>query len=456
MYSELLAQQRDYYRTGATRSSAFRRAQLGKLYNGIDKYETKLNDALRSDLNKAPQEAFNTEIGPSLSEIKFLRRNVSEWMRPQAVPGMIFSFPSSAKIYTEPYGNVLVISPWNYPAWLSLVPLAGAITAGNCVILKPSELAPATAAVIKELMEEIFDPEYVAVVEGDATVSTQLLDLQFDYIFFTGSTAVGKIVAQAAAKKLIPYTLELSGKTPCIVDKDANIALAAKRLLWGKMINCGQTCVAPDYIYVHRSVEGQLIEAMKKVMLRFFPNGALNANDYPRMINQHHFDRLLRLIKSGPAIISGGGYDAAKLSIEPTIMGPVQWGDEVMQEELFGPLLPVLAYDDLAEVIQHINDRPKPLSLYIFSGHRKLRQRIIREISFGGGLINDTVEHLGNHYLPFGGIGFSGQGAYHGKHSFDTFSHKKGIMKKGTWLDLNFRYRPYNKISLLIARIFMK
>lgn len=454
--ANILQTQRNFFQSGATRSAAFRMQQLKSFYDTIKKYEDKLNDVLRKDLNKAPQEAYNTEIGPALSEITHLRKNLKEWMEPKQVPGMIFSFPSSGIIYKEPYGSVLIIAPWNYPFWLSAVPIAGALAAGNCVVLKPSELAPATSAVMKQLLEEIFNPEYVAVVEGDATVSTQLLELSFDYIFFTGSTPVGKVVAQAAAKNLTPYTLELGGKSPCIVDREANVALAARRLLWGKMINSGQTCVAPDYVYVHRDVQEQLIAEMKKVLQQFYPSGAMEDDDYPRIVNEKHYQRLIALLQSGGKILWGGKSNAAKHFIEPTIIGNIGWNDTLMKEEIFGPLLPVLPYDQLDEVIREVNAQPKPLSLYIFSNNKKVQQRIIREVSFGGGLINDTIEHLGNPHLPFGGIGTSGHGSYHGKYSFDTFSHHKSVMKKGTWLDLSFRYPPYRKISLWLAKLLLR
>ncbi|MEO6167918.1 MAG: aldehyde dehydrogenase [Chitinophagales bacterium] len=452
----MLQNQRTYFQSGATRSAAFRLKQLKTFYVAIKKYENELNEALQKDLNKAPQESYNTEIGPALSEITHLRNNLKGWMEPQQVPGMIFSFPSSGKIYTEPYGSVLIIAPWNYPFWLSAVPIAGALSAGNCVVLKPSELAPATSAVMKKMLEEIFNPEYVAVVEGDATISTQLLEQSFDYIFFTGSTTVGKVVAQAAAKNLIPYTLELGGKSPCIVDKEVNVSLAARRLLWGKMINSGQTCVAPDFVYVHREVQEQLVSEMKKVLQQFYPQGALNDSTYPRIVNEKHYQRLMTLLKSGGNILWGGKSNDTNHLIEPTIIGGVGWNDTIMKEEIFGPLLPLLPYDNLDEVIHAVNTQPKPLSLYIFSNNKKLQQRIIREVPFGGGLINDTIEHLGNPHLPFGGTGTSGQGAYHGKYSFDTFSHHKSVMKKGTWLDLSFRYPPYRKISLRLAKLLLR
>lgn len=452
----LMQKQKATFQSGITRSASFRIQQLKKLYAAINHYESRINDALKKDLNKAPQEVYNTEVGPSLSEISFQRKNLVEWMRPKTVPGMIFSFPSSGKIYPEPYGNVLIISPWNYPFWLTMVPLAGAIAAGNCIVLKPSELAPATSLVMKQLLDEIFEPGFVTVVEGDASVSEQLLAQQFDYIFFTGSTPVGKIVAQAAAKNLTPCTLELGGKSPCIIDRSANISLAARRLLWGKTINSGQTCAAPDFVYVHRSVEQKLLDAMKKVLQQFYPKGALQDSDYPRIINERHFQRLKKLLNSGGTILFGGKSDDGQQIMEPTIIGDIGWDDALMKEEIFGPLLPVLPFDEVSEVIQRLNAQPKPLSLYVFAGDKKLQERIIREVSFGGGLINDTIEHLGNSYLPFGGVGSSGYGACHGKYSFDTFSHQKSVMKKGTWLDLGFRYPPFRKVSLWLAKLLLR
>ena len=455
-YSTLLENQRTYFKSGATRSASFRIRMLKTLYEAIVRYEDRLYAALHEDLNKAAQEAYNTEIGPALAEIGFQRKHLKSWMQPKPVPGMLFSFPSSAKVYAEPYGSVLVLAPWNYPFWLSFVPLAGALAAGNCVILKPSELAPATATVMQQLIAEFFDPAYITVLTGDVSVSEKLLELQFDYIFFTGSTPVGSIIAQSAAKKLIPYTLELGGKSPCIVDKDADVQLAALRLLWGKTINSGQSCVAPDYLFVHHSIADKLITAMEQVLKKFYPDGALNYPGYPRIISERHYQRLKRLLGSGGKVLLGGKSIDEKRLMEPTVLGEVGWHDAVMKEEIFGPLLPIIRYDDLSEVINQLNAQPKPLALYIFSNNRKTQQRIIREVPFGGGLINDTIEHLGNHYLPFGGIGGSGQGAYHGKFSFDTFSHRKGVMKKGTWLDIGFRYPPYKKSNFRLAKFFLR
>lgn len=455
-FATLLDQQHAFFRSGATRHADFRIKQLKLLYQAIKKYEDRLFDALHADLNKAPQEAYNTEIGPALAEINFLRKNLRNWMAPQQFPGMLFSFPSSARIYAEPYGSVLIMAPWNYPFWLSFVPLAGALAAGNCIVLKPSELAPATAAVMQQLVTETFDPALVAVANGDLPVSEQLLELQFDYLFFTGSTTVGSIVAQSAAKKLIPYTLELGGKSPCIVDRDANVKLAALRLLWGKTINSGQSCVAPDFMFVHRSIKNDLVSEMERVLKRFYPDGAISDPQYACIISERHYQRLQRLLKSGGKVYIGGNSRDADRKMEPTIIGEVGWNDAVMKEEIFGPLLPILEFENIDEVIQQLNAQPKPLALYMFSGSSKMQERIIREVPFGGGIINDTIEHLGNHYLPFGGLGSSGQGAYHGKFSFDTFSHRKGVMKKGTWIDINFRYPPYKKFNFSLARFFLK
>jgi aldehyde dehydrogenase (NAD+) len=455
-YGSLISDQHEYFQSGETRSSRFRISQLNKLYEATKHYEAALSESLKKDLNKSTQESYNTEIGPTLAEIRFLKKNLAEWMEPKSVPGMIYSFPSTGKVYAEPYGCVLIISPWNYPFWLSMVAMAGAMAAGNCVIVKPSELAPHTSAILKKMIEEIFPKKYISIVEGDSAVSNKLLELPFNYIFFTGSIAVGKIIAQAAAKNLVPYTLELGGKSPCIIDKDVNLPLAARRLLWGKMITSGQTCVAPDYLYVHRSMKQQLVQEVKKVLGQFYPDGALNDPGYPRIVNEKHYHRILQLMQSGGTILMGGNSDASQLRVEPTLIGDVSWNDAIMQEEIFGPLLPVVEYDKLGEVILEINSRPKPLSLYIFSDNRKTQKQLVNSISFGGGLINDTIEHLGNPYLPFGGVGTSGMGSYHGKYSFDTFSHHKGVLKKQTWLDLRFRYPPYKKSGLRIAKWFLK
>ena len=454
-FSSLLEKQQNYFQSGITRPYKFRLEQLKLLRAVIKKHEALITEALRADLNKSAHESYMTEIGPTLAEIRFIKNHLSEWMKPQRVPGMIFSFPSRGKIYAEPYGTVLIISPWNYPFWLSVVPIIGTIATGNCVILKPSEHAPNSAIALKKMFAETFPEEFIFVVEGGPEVSQQLTDLPPDYIFYTGSTSVGKIVAQAAAKNLVPYTLELGGKSPCIIDESANLKLAARRMIWGKIISAGQTCVAPDYLLVHKNVKDAFVNEMKKSLKEFYPNGSLNDEDYPRIADQRHFDRLKSLMNDGK-ILFGGKSDEAQLKIEPTLFDSVNWDHAIMKEEIFGPLLPMLEFDSINEVIETINHQPKPLSLYIFSSNKKFQQRILQEVSYGGASVNDTVEHLGNSYLPFGGIGTSGIGAYHGKWSFNTFTHYKGVMEKATWIDLPFRYKPFTKIKGWVMRMFMR
>ncbi|MFI5134557.1 MAG: aldehyde dehydrogenase family protein, partial [Chitinophagales bacterium] len=339
--------------------------------------------------------------------------------------------------------------------WLSAVPMIGAMAAGNCVILKPSELTLNTSSVMKEMFDETFPAEFVAVAEGDAEVSQQLLNLPPDYIFFTGSTAVGKIVAQTAVKNLIPFTLELGGKSPCIIDETANVKLSVKRMMWGKVITSGQTCVAPDYLLVHEKILNEVVREIKNVLGKFYPGGAINDPDYPCIINEKNYSRLIRLMPSGK-ILLGGKTDDSKRKIEPTLLGEVSLDDAVMKEEIFGSLLPVIPFNSADDVIHAVNQNPNPLSLYIFSRNKKFQHRLLKELSFGGALINDTIEHLGNHYLPFGGIGGSGLGAYHGEFSFDTFSHRKAVMKKGTWIDLGFRYKPYSRVKERVMRTFLR
>ncbi|HYV91740.1 MAG TPA: aldehyde dehydrogenase [Chitinophagales bacterium] len=454
-FSSVLEKQRSYFQSGITRPYKFRIEQLKSLRAAIKKHEASITEALHADLNKAPQETFMTEIGPSLAELRFIKNHLNEWMQPQNVPGMIFSFPSRGKIYREPYGTVLIIAPWNYPFWLSVTPLIGAIAAGNCVILKPSEHAVNTAATLRKIFNETFPAEFIAVIEGGPEVSQQLIELPPDYIFYTGSTQIGKIIAQAAAKNLVPYTLELGGKSPCIIDESADLKLAARRMIWGKIIAAGQTCVAPDYLLIHKNVKDAFVNEVKKSLNQFYPRGALNDEDYPRIINQKHFERLKNLMRGGKVLL-GGKTDEKQLKIEPTLFEDVHWNDPIMKEEIFGPLLPVLPFDSVNEVIDAINHQPKPLSLYIFSGNKKFQQRILEEVSYGGASVNDTIEHLGNSYLPFGGIGTSGIGSYHGKWSFDTFTHYKGVMKKATWIDLPFRYKPFTKMKGRVMRMFMR
>jgi aldehyde dehydrogenase (NAD+) len=453
--NELFQKQCDFFRSGATRSLRFRKQQLKKLYDLLRDHETLLCQALRADLNKGEMESYGTEIGPTRSEIRFLLRHLSDWMRPQHVTGMIFSFYSRGMILHEPYGTVLILSPWNYPVWLSLVPLAGAMAAGNCVILKPSEVSSHTSAALKKLFDATFPPEYISVVEGSAETSRQLINLPPHYIFFTGSTAVGKIVAQEAAASLTPFTLELGGKTPCIIDATANLKLSARRIMWGKSITAGQTCVAPDYLLVQEDVKDKLVDEIRNVLDQFYPGGALNDPDYPCIIDTRHYERLKNLMRNGK-ILHGGKSDDQRRLIEPTLIGDLHAGDPAYSEEIFGPLLPVITFRSIEDIVTMVNRYPYPLSLYIFSNDKKFQDRLLREIPFGGALINDTIEYLGNHHLPFGGIRSSGFGRYHGRFSFETFSHRKAVMKKATWIDLNFRYKPFNKTKERIMRTFLR
>lgn len=454
-FRSLIEKQRTYFKSGITRSFRFRLQQLNFLRSVLKKNETALCDALHADLHKSWQESYMTEIGPVLAEQRFIRNHLKEWMRVQHVPGMIYSFPSKGMIMPEPYGTVLIISPWNYPVWLSLNPILGAIAAGNCVMLKPSELSSHTSAALKKMFIENFPAEFISVVAGGPEISQELIDLPPDYLFFTGSIPVGKIVAQAAAKNLVPVTLELGGKSPCVIDESADLSLAAKRITWGKCITAGQTCVAPDYLLVHRKIKDHLIREIKNALDLFYPEGALKNAAYPSIISDRHYQRLKGMMKEGK-ILLGGNFDDATMKIEPTLFADLTDDSMMMKEEIFGPLLPVIIFDSLDEVVETIGRQPNPLAFYIFSGNKKFCQQLLREIPFGGASVNDTIEHLGNPYLPFGGIGNSGTGAYHGKYSFDTFTHYKSVMKKATWIDLNLRYLPLTSFKKWMLRNFLR
>jgi aldehyde dehydrogenase (NAD+) len=445
----ILAGQKKFFDSGKSRDVGFRAAQLDALYTVIRDNQKEILNALHQDLSKSDYEGYLTEVGLVLDEIRFVRKHLAKWVKPRRVRTHLFQFPGSSCIYPEPYGVALIISPWNYPFQLVVGPLIGSAAAGNCSVVKPSEFAPATAGIISEIIGQNFAREFIAVVEGDALVSRALLDENFDYIFFTGSVGVGKIVMEAAARNLTPVTLELGGKSPCIVDSDADSAAAARRIVSGKFINAGQTCIAPDYLLVHRSIKTELIERMKAFISQFYGRDPRQCNDYPRIINEKHFLRLENLLRDGK-IIAGGQADRQELYIAPTILGEVAWDDAIMQQEIFGPLLPVIAFDDLAEVIPRIKSLPEPLALYLFTNNRRHREKIIKDIPFGGGCINDTLLHFTNPHLPFGGTGSSGIGSYHGKKSFDTFSHQKSIFKKYFRFDAPLRYPPYgNKLRIL-------
>jgi aldehyde dehydrogenase (NAD+) len=438
----IIARQNQFFLTGKTKDVQFRKDQLKKLRDLIIRYEGEIFDALQADLRKPQFESYLSENGYMVMEINQYLKKLNKWAKPRRLPSNLLNFPSSSFIMYEPYGLTLIIAPWNYPFQLALGPLLGAIAAGNCAIVKPSELAPATSALIRRLINENFQEAYIHVIEGDAEVTQSLLNEQFDYIFFTGGTLVGKIIAKAAAENLTPSTLELGGKSPCIVDGSMDMKLAARRIVWGKFLNGGQTCIAPDYIYVDKNHQEALLLHLKQEIIKSFGENPRKSEDYPRIINLKHFNRLIRLIQSDK-VSFGGNFDEKTLYIAPTILKDITWDDEVMKEEIFGPILPVLGYTDLEDLVQVLKSKDKPLSLYIFSTRGKFRNKILREISFGGGVINDTIIHYGNPHIPFGGVGKSGYGAYHGKHSFETFSHRKGIVKKANWLDVPIRYAPY-------------
>ncbi len=451
---QTIAAQRTFFKSNLTKDVEFRIEQLKKLRKAIVTNEKAIFEALDKDLKKSKFESYGTEIGIVLAELDKLIQNLKKWARPKKVKTSIFHFKASSYIYKDPYGVVLIVAPWNYPFQLLMLPLVGAIAAGNCVVLKPSEMAPATAKVMTDIIEGVFDERYVAVFNGGVETSTGLLKERYDYIFFTGSTFVGKIVYQAAAKHLTPVTLELGGKSPCIVDKDIHLDYTAKRIVWGKLVNVGQTCIAPDYIYIHRDVKDALITRMKEVIQEFYGKDPQKSKDYGRIINEKHFKRLTNLMQAGE-IIHGGNTDYEDKYISPTFIEGVNPDDPVMQEEIFGPILPIMVYDDIDDVINFINDREKPLALYIFSKNEKMIDKVLTETSSGGASINDTLMHIGNDHLPFGGVGESGIGAYHGEFSFETFSHHKGVMNKSLALDMPIRYAPY-KTSLSILKQLMK
>lgn len=439
---QVVENQKNCFQKGTTRNFEARKANLEKLRDLIANNEKEFCEAVQADFGKPYFESFSTEIYTVLHEIDYHLKNLKKWMEPETVGSSIVTFPSRNKIYKQPLGTVLIIGAWNYPIHLTLMPLVGAISAGNTAILKPSEIAPETSSTLNSLIAESFDTGIIAVVEGAVDTTTELLNQPFDKIFFTGSSRVGKIVMKAAAEQLIPVTLELGGKSPAIVHEDADIEVCARRIWWGKTINAGQTCVAPDFVAVHKSVRDEFIDQSKKVLSEFFRDDYQPGENYTKIVNESHFDRLQNLLDQSE-VIFGGISNKENLFMEPTIID-TDWGSEIMKDEIFGPLMPVLTYSDPYELIKRLRDRPSPLALYLFTKDAELEERIIDEVPFGGGCINETVQHLGNPNLPFGGVGSSGMGSYHGKYSFDTFSRNKSIMKKPFWPDPDFRYPPYD------------
>ena len=452
----LLENQRAFYQTGATIPVSFRVAQLKKLYAAIRANEASIAQALQQDLGKSAYEGFMCETGLVLSELSFLIRHAKGLARAKTVPTPLAQFPAHSFTQPVPYGNTLIMSPWNYPFLLTMEPLADAIAAGNTAIVKPSAYAPATGRLMAEILSGCFDPAYVAVVTGGREENTALLEQKFDFIFFTGSQRVGREVLRRAAEHLTPVVLELGGKSPCIVDETADIPLAAKRIVFGKFLNCGQTCVAPDYILCHASVKEQLVSQLSEQIRKQFGQHPLDNPDYGKIINQKHFHRLRGLIDPEKVVV-GGQQDAGSCRIAPTVMDHVTREDRVMGDEIFGPILPILTYDSFEEVVSGLKNAKKPLALYLFSSSREHIRRVNTELSYGGGCINDVVIHLATSSMGFGGVGESGMGAYHGREGFEAFSHRKSIVDKKTWLDLPMRYQPYqNALYEKLVHFFLR
>lgn len=452
---DLVTRQRKYFQTGATLPVSVRIDALKRLYGVISGCEKEIHTALKRDLGKSGFESYMCETGLVLEEISYMLKHIHRFAREKNVRTPLAQFHSRSFKKPSPYGVTLIMSPWNYPFMLTLSPLVDALAAGNTAVVKPSAYSPHTSDVILQILSQCFDPEYVAVVTGGRAENTCLLREHFDYIFFTGSQFVGKEVMRNAAEHLTPVTLELGGKSPCIVDKSADIKLAARRIVFGKYLNCGQTCVAPDYIYCHRSVKDRLVKEVQKQIQKQYGKQPLRNPNYGKIINEKHFDRLLGLIDKNKTV-HGGGSDRHALRIEPTVLDNVTFADAVMQEEIFGPIMPILIFDNLDEAIRNINAMPHPLALYLFTSDKAAAKKVTSRCGFGGGCINDTIIHLATTEMGFGGFGESGMGSYHGKVGFDTFSHYKSIVDKKTWIDLPMRYQPYRKLHEKMIRFFLK
>jgi acyl-CoA reductase-like NAD-dependent aldehyde dehydrogenase len=451
--SDIINKQQIFFNSGITKDIPFRIQQLKVLKEAITKNEDEILKAVNSEMKKPLVEAYVSEVGLLLNEIDYAIRNLKAWVKPKKVRTPIVHFLASSYIYSEPFGVVLIIGPWNYPFQLIISPLIGAIAAGNCSIMKPSETTSSSSKEISNIIKENFEGDYISVIEGGVETSKILLSMKFDYIFFTGNSRVGKIVMEAASKNLTPVTLELGGKCPCIVDRDVNIEYTAKRIVWGKFFNAGQTCVAPDYLLVDKIIEKELLDGIKKYVLEFYGDEPSRSPDYARIINKKQFNRLSGLLKEGEIIV-GGNVNANDLYIAPTVIDNISLNDKIMEDEILGPILPVIECEDLTDAISIVNERPKPLALYFFSKDKRKQEIVLRETSSGGVCINDTIVHLSTISLPFGGVGNSGMGNYHGKASFDTFSHKKSILRKSFLFDINVRYPPYEGKLKLLKRFF--
>lgn len=451
----IVKKQRDFFATNRSKEIDFRYEQLRRLKKAILAYESRINRALFQDLHKSNMESYSTEVGLCLAEISYVLKHLSAWTKDKKVKSPILFPGSKPFIYNEPYGIVLVISPWNYPFQLTVSPLIGAIAAGNCAILKPSEISPYISQVIQEMINEYFDDGYIAVVQGDSEVAKRLLLNRFDYIIYTGGGVVGKAVMRAAAENLTPITLELGGKSPCLVDSEADLDKAARRITWGKFLNAGQTCIAPDYMLVHKSVKSKLIDKIKVAIKDFYGEDPRQSPDYGRIINYRHFERLSEYIKEGDVIIGGNTLSLDRY-ISPTLIANVSPEMKMMQEEIFGPILPVLEYSEINDAFEFIKSRPKPLAIYVFSNNKGIQKRALKETSSGGVCINDVVVHFAVVELPYGGVGDSGFGKYHGKAGYELLSNKKSVMKQTTLFDLKFRYPPYRAATLSLIKKLLR
>lgn len=453
----ILKEQKNYFNTQATKDIDFRIKQLNKLKEGIKKYESQIEKALYKDLGKHQNEVYLSEIGLLYQSIKYTIKNLKKWSKPEKRKTPLYLMPAKSYIISEPYGSVLIIGPYNYPFQLLMEPLVGAIAAGNTAVLKPSEMVPNVARVVKNLIEEVFDRKYVICVEGGIDTNTSLLSSKFDYIFFTGSVAVGKIVMQAAAKNLVPVSLELGGKSPVIVDESANIKEAARRIIWGKTLNAGQTCVAPDYLIVHENVKDELVKEMIDAINKYYGENIEKSDSFGRIVNERHFNRIKNMIEMDKdGIVFGGNTNEKTKYIQPTLIEINSRDAHTMKEEIFGPVLPIMAYKNLDTAISEIKNEAKPLALYIFTRNKSVERKILKEISSGNVSINDTVSHVSNPHLPFGGVGDSGLGSYHGKESFITFSHRKGILKKTSLINNSLIYPPYTTKRLNLIKKVIK
>ncbi len=439
---EVILAQKNFFKTQQTKDVSFRKKSLQKLLKEITRREEDILKALYNDFKKPEYEGVMTEISIVISELKMMIKNVSSWAKPKRVLPSLLNFPSSAKIHKDPYGTTLIIAPWNYPYQLAFSPLVGAIAAGNTVVLKPSELTPHVSTICKEIIEAVFDKEHVAVVEGGIPETQELLAQRWDYIFFTGSVPVGRIIAKAAAEYITPVTLELGGKSPCIIDETANIKLAARRLVWGKFLNGGQTCIAPDYLLIHKKVKDSFVKHFKEEITKAYGENPEKSGDFSRIVNTKNFDRLAAMLDN-ESILIGGKTNREECYVAPTLVDEPSLDSEVMKGEIFGPIFPLISYDSDIYIDEVLSKYDKPLAFYVFTKRKSFAKDLINKYSFGGGTINDTTVHFANHRLPFGGVGESGIGSYHGKKSFDVFSHQKGVVTRGNWLDIPTRYAPY-------------